>query len=147
MLIKENSILWKIGHCRVMAQTPRCPRVEFRLLLFFPCLNCDHCFMNEKWLTLCVSEPSCAVHHFVSGVSASVGLFSMTSILESVKLLKRESIHGSGLEFFAICVCFMFLCFKLYFYPLLHFFHCLLLFMLIIISPSLSWSNVNGGLQ
>lgn len=60
---------------------------------------------------LCVSEPSCAVHHFVSGVSASVGLFSMTSILESVKLLKRESVHGSGLDFFAICVCFTSVCF------------------------------------
>lgn len=76
--------------------------------------------------TLCVSEPSRAVHHFVPGVSASVGLFSMTSILESVKLLKRESVHGSGLDFFffflpSVFVLLLFVllvCFKLYFYPL-----------------------------
>lgn len=62
--------------------------------------------------TLCVSEPSCALHRFVSGVSAPVDLFSMTSILESVKLLKRESVHGSGLDFFfAIGVCFTSVCF------------------------------------
>lgn len=65
---------------------------------------------------------------------ASVGVFfilwhAKTSILESVKLLKRESVHGSGLEFLSsvfVLLLFLLVCFKPYFYPHLHFVQCLL---------------------
>lgn len=68
------------------------------------CLNCDHCLMNEKlsysvcfWTVLrCTSFCSCfffSLHGFVFLWHAK------TSILESVKLLKQQSVHGSGLDF------------------------------------------------
>lgn len=112
MLIKESSNFWK---AEVTGRTPRCPWVEFRLLTFFsPVWTVITVLWMKNDFTLCVSEPSCAVHNFVSGVSASVGLFSMTSILESVKLLKRESVHGSGLDFFCHLCLFYFCLFCWY---------------------------------
>lgn len=84
--------------------------------------------------TLCVSEPSCAVRHWLYFFSFFFGFVfilwhAKTSILESVKLLKRESVHGRGLEFVTISVCFTSFCWYAsnYFYPLLHFVQCLLL--------------------
>lgn len=94
---------------------------------------------SVQWMkidfTLCVSEPSCAVCDFDCIFFLLLwGVFfilwhAKTSILESVKLLKRASVHGSGLEFLSsvfVLLLFLLVCFKLYFYPHLHFVQCLL---------------------
>lgn len=83
-------------------------------LVSFICLNCVP-FNEGKLIWLFVSEPSCAVCHFdCIFFPSSLGFFMLwhakTSILESVKLLKCESVHGRGLEFVAISVCFTSFC-------------------------------------
>lgn len=69
--------------------------------------------MNENWFySLFLNH--LALYVILIVFSFFFGFFILwhakTSILESVKLLKCESVHGRGLEFVAISVCFTSFC-------------------------------------
>lgn len=94
------------------------------------------CLLNENWLFFVFLNLALFVILFSFFLFLLLWGFlffflilwhAKTSILESVKLLKRESVHGSGLEFLpSVFYLFLLVCFKLYFYPLLHLVQCLL---------------------
>lgn len=154
---KHGSVFWK---AEVTARATRCPpsRWIWTSPVFFPphnCLNCDHCFTNDKlsyslcfWtVLLCTSLCSCVGFFFSLHGFVFFLWHAKTSILESVKLLKRESVRGSGLDLLpSVFVLLLIFCWYVssYFYLLLHSVQCLLLLLLMLF---LSWSNVNGGLQ
>lgn len=122
LIIKESCIF---PEAKGKACTTRYPLIKVEYLPWLP-------HLSELWplywmkieFTLCVCEPSCAVCHFdcIFFFPASAGVFIMwhakTSILESVKLLKRESVHGSELEFLPlvfVLLLFLLVGFKLFF--------------------------------